>query len=92
MMVHHLARHVARKHAMHFHVNARMNLPISRERRQQRVDRAFVHAERNLAALEAAQLLHALANFFAQIQHPVRVFNEQRARVRQRLRARASNE
>ena len=69
-----------------------MKLAVALERRQQRVNRAFVHADRHLPALEPAQLLHALADFFAQVQHPVGVFEQQHARIRQRSRARAADE
>ena len=67
-------------------------LPVAVERRQQRVDRAFVHAERKLAALEASQFLHAFADFFAQIQHAVGIFEQQRAGIGEHPRARAANE
>ena len=92
MMIHDLAWHVAGKHSMNLHMNSGMNLPVTRERRQQRVNRTLVHAERNLAAFQSTQFLHAFADFFAQIQHAVGVFNEQQAGVGQRLRARAANE
>jgi len=46
----------------------------------------------HLAALEAAQLLHSLTNLFAQVEHAVRVLDQQRACVRQLARARAADE
>ncbi len=77
---------------MHHQMYSRMNPPVPRESRKQRVNRAFVHAEGNLAALQSAQFPHALADLFAQIQHAVGVLDEQKARVGQRRRARAANE
>ena len=56
------------------------------------MNRAFVHAERNLPALESLQLLHAFADFFAQIQHAVGVFEQQRTGIGEHPRARAANE
>src|ERR1700730_8995672 len=92
LVVQHFARHVAREHAMNSDVNSRGKLSIAVKRREQRVNRALVDPERNLSALEPAQFLHAFADFFAEIQHAVGVFEQKRAGIGQRLRAGAANE
>src|SRR5690242_4926643 len=69
-----------------------MKLPITVERRKQSVNGALICAERKLAALEIPQFLHAFADLFAEVQHFVRVFDKQRARIGERSRPRATNE
>src|SRR5690242_67763 len=65
MMIQHLSRHVARKHAMHADENAGMLFAETVERGQKRMDRAFVHANGDVAAFEAAQLANAFLDFLA---------------------------
>ena len=56
------------------------------------MNRTFVHANRHLPSFQAIELLHPLVNFFAQIQHPVRILEQQRAGVRQRTSTGAAHE
>src|ERR1700739_1414247 len=69
-----------------------MQLPVARESRQQRVDRTFVHAQTQFAAAEAAQILHSLLDFVAQIDEALRVVAQKLARVREFYLARAAHE
>ncbi len=87
LMIQHLARNVARKYAMDANLDSGVCLPVAVESRKQGMDRAFVHADGHLAALEAAQFLHALADLLAEIEHAVGILEEQHAGIRQGPRA-----
>ena len=76
---------------MHADVNAGIKLAIPLERWQERMDGALIDAERYLAPLEALELLHPLVNFFAQIQHALRILEQQCAGSREGLRPRAAD-
>src|SRR5712692_351715 len=61
------------------------------ECREQRVDGAFVYAERKLAALEALEFGKPLLYFITQVQEPLSVFAEQCAGIGQANRASAAD-
>ncbi len=69
-----------------------MELAVAVERGKQRVDRALVHAERELPALEASEVVHPLADFLAQIEHAVGVFEQQHAGIGEHAGTRAADE
>src|SRR5271169_1028534 len=54
-----------------------MQLAESRKHRKQRVDRTLVHSERKSAAAKTAKVFHAAARILTQIQHPLRIIEEQ---------------
>jgi len=84
LMIQQFARDFAREHAVHADMNAGMQAPVMFERRQKSVNGAFIHSQRQLAALEAAQFLQPLANLLAHVQHSRGIFQQQRARVGER--------
>src|SRR6185437_10302996 len=77
---------------MHPNENAGMFFAETVERGQERMDRAFVYANGDVATLEAAKFANALLDFFAEIEHPIRIFQKQRAGVRERASARPAHE
>ena len=58
-----------------------MLLPNAGQRRQQGVNRALVHAQRQFAPLQALKIRDALADLIAKIQQALSVLLEQLARI-----------
>ncbi len=81
LVIEKLAGHVAREDAVNADVDAGIEGAEAIESREQGVDGAFVDADGDLAALKALEFVEAFANFFAEVEHPVCVFEEQHAGV-----------
>ena len=81
LMVQQLARNRAGKNPVYAEVDSRMHVSETVERRQKRVDRAFVHSDGDLPALQAAKFLQSFANFLAHIEHSLGVLEQQHARI-----------
>src|SRR5260370_2760078 len=85
-------RDVARKHAVHAHLDTRMFFAEFREGGEQGVNGAFVHTEGKFAALQALQFGEPLFHFIAEVHQALGVILEERSRIGEADRARAADE
>src|SRR5712692_1318450 len=83
---------VARKHAVDAHLDAGMFFAEFGEGREQSVDGAFVHAEREFASLQALQFGEPLFDFIAEVNQALRVVLQKRSRIGEADRPGATNE
>jgi hypothetical protein len=85
-------RDIAREHAMHADEHAGVLLAKGAESRKQGMNRAFVDAEGEFAAGEAAKLIKPFFDFVAEIDEALGVIAKEVARVGEAHRARAADE
>src|SRR3974390_2006712 len=83
---------IARKHAVHAHLHARVDFAELGKSREQGVDRAFIYAKRKFTTFQALQFHQTFLDLVAQIQQALRVVLEQSAGVGHAYRPGTANE
>ena len=77
---------------MHANLNAGVSLPEAGKRWQERVNGAFVHAQRQLTALQTLEFGEPFLDLVAQVQQPLRILLEQCSRIGETHGPGAANE
>ena len=90
-VIEHFVRNVPRVDAVHADLHAGMLLVEARQRRNQRMDGAFVDPQGELAAPQAIQISQPLLYFVAQVEEPLGVLLEELAGVGEADGARAAH-